>query len=68
MASDLVSEARLDRREALDQLRHRGLGRVFAGLVLAAVIAARSGDNQTLHWTGATTVLVIRSLVVGPGQ
>ena len=25
-------------------------------------------DNQTLHWTGATTVLVIRTLVVGPGQ
>jgi SAM-dependent methyltransferase len=24
--------------------------------------------NQTLHWTGATTVLVIRTLVVGPGQ
>lgn len=25
-------------------------------------------DNQTLHWTGAATVLVIRTLVVGPGQ
>jgi hypothetical protein len=25
-------------------------------------------DNQTLHWTGAITVLVIRSLAVGPGQ
>src|SRR4051812_45933522 len=25
-------------------------------------------DNQTLHWAGAETVLVIRTLVVGPGQ
>jgi hypothetical protein len=24
--------------------------------------------NQTLHWTGAATVLMIRTLVVGPGQ
>lgn len=24
--------------------------------------------NQTLHWTGATTVLVIQTLVVSPGQ
>src|SRR5260221_11386809 len=30
--------------------------------------ADRRAANYTLHWTGATTVLVIRSLVVGPGQ
>jgi hypothetical protein len=24
--------------------------------------------SATLHWTGATTVLVIRTLVAGPGQ
>ena len=30
--------------------------------------AKRPPANQTLHWTGATTVLVIRTLVVGPGQ
>jgi len=24
--------------------------------------------NHSLHWTGAMTVLVIRTLVVGPGQ
>src|SRR5687767_720869 len=30
----------------------------------------RGGDahNHSLHWTGATTVLVLRVLVVGPGQ
>ena len=27
-----------------------------------------SPANHALHWTGATTVLVIRMLVVGPGQ
>ena len=32
------------------------------------VAVARLRDNPTLHWTGATTVLVIRTLVVGPGQ
>jgi hypothetical protein len=24
--------------------------------------------NQTLHWIGAVAVLVIRALVIGPGQ
>jgi hypothetical protein len=28
----------------------------------------QASANQTLHWTGAKTVLVIRTLVVGPGQ
>ena len=37
------------------------------------LFAARDGGpaelhNHSLHWTGATTVLVIRTLVVGPGQ
>jgi len=37
-------------------------------LRFSAVGLRRAKANQNLHWTGAMTVLVIRTLVVGPGQ
>jgi len=83
LASDRIAHAGADRvsgesaRRASVSCAGRSRQWMLLRRVLGTVEDARCTDTaesttghitQTLHWTGATTVLVNRTLVVGPGQ
>jgi hypothetical protein len=65
--SELVIDAPL-RRVTSEMIVTQRIALMITPITKSRAREEHSACMGSLHWTGATTVLVIRTLVVGPGR